>query len=229
MGGQSGTGGQGQGWDACACFVSHSRICWTTVLLALRCCLAGVPLRFCPALPGVSRSIVSACSVFILLLAALLLQVRDLVRSLRPGVKDANMTPPQACASLALMFSRQADSKQYFLSEGGVLAALELLDSDQPKCAEAALDLVLAFTANDTRLLEGLCLVGLVPLVCRLTWAGAGHAGSGVAASSSVGGGPGAGHERLRLKAAQLVQQLCCARETTLQMLIACGGLGWVC
>jgi hypothetical protein len=106
------------------------------------------------------------------------------------------------------MFSRQPESKQYFLSENGVLSALELLDSDQSKLAESAVDLLAAFTSNDTRLLESLCLVGVVPAMCRLTQ-----------------GGTLPGAERLRLKAAGFVQQLCFAKETTLQMLIACGGL----
>jgi hypothetical protein len=95
-------------------------------------------------------------------------KVRDLVRSLRPGARDAVMTPQQAAASLASMFGRLADSRQHFLSEGGVLAALELLDSDQARLAEAALDVLLAFVAADARLLESLCLVGLVPVVVRM-------------------------------------------------------------
>jgi hypothetical protein len=63
-------------------------------------------------------------------------QVRDLVRSLRPGARDANMTPAQACASLSSLFARHPESKQHFLSEGGVLAAMEMLDSDTTKILE---------------------------------------------------------------------------------------------
>eukprot|EP00775_Hariotina_reticulata_P013544 gene13544-13671_t len=194
-------------------------------------------------------------------------KVRDLVRSLRPGARDANMTPQQAAQSLASMFHKQTDARQQFLSEGGVLAALELLDADQARLADAALDLLLTFTAADTRLLESLCLVGLVPVVIRLAagpTAAAAAAGGCFAAggvSSSVaalpGGQLGAGSTaakasidasaggaaaaygfgaalpagslveltRLRSKAAGFVAQLCFAKETTLQMFIACGGL----
>jgi hypothetical protein len=252
-------------------------------------------------------------------------KVRDLVRSLRPGPRDAgaNMTPQQASLGLAALFNKQPDARQLFLSEGGVLAALELLDAEQvrgfagfrqgmferagvwddhglphtlttcarhaaataawhqARLAEAALDLLSAFTASDTRLLESLCLVGLVPVVVRMAAAGgaisssswqqqqqqpygggggyaaggglpgagggsssgkegdgsAGFAGASAAAggSSSLGalalGGPpahsGSSAEltRLRVKAAGFVAQLCFAKETTLQMLIACGGL----
>jgi len=46
------------------------------------------------------------------------------------------MTPAQACASLSSLFARHPESKQYFLSEGGVLAAMEMLDSDTTKILE---------------------------------------------------------------------------------------------
>jgi hypothetical protein len=65
-----------------------------------------------------------------------MLQARDLVRSLRLGARDANMTPAQACASLSSLFARHPESKQHFLSEGGVLAAMEMLDSDTTKILE---------------------------------------------------------------------------------------------
>jgi hypothetical protein len=61
--------------------------------------------------------------------------------------------------------------------------------------------------AGDTRLLESLCLVGIVPAMCRM----------------ALPAPPGA--ERLRSRAAGFVQQLCFSGVTTLQMLIACGGL----
>ncbi len=115
------------------------------------------------------------------------------------------MPPPQACAALAQMFARTPETKHLFVSEGGVLATLELLDSDSPKLLEPAVDLLIAFTSGDVRLLENLCLIGVVPLACRLT-------------QQPV-------PERLRLKAAAFVQQLCFARDTTLQMFLACGGL----
>jgi len=195
-------------------------------------------------------------------------KVRELVRSLRPGARDANMTPQAAAQSLASIFQKQPDARQQFLSEGGVLAALELLDADQARLAEAAVDLLLAFTAADTRLLESLCLVGLVPAVIRLaagpttTAAAAGvymTAAGGVSSSAaalpgaqlgagstaakaadpSAGGAAAAAYgfgaalpagslaelTRLRSKAAGFVAQLCFAKETTLQMFIACGGL----
>jgi hypothetical protein len=231
--------------------------------------------------------------------------VRDLVRSLRPGARDANMTPPQACASLSSLFARHPETKQHFLSEGGVLSAMELLDADTTKTLEPgarratgagqaarrarghgmgttewrrapglahglragrpaavgapptgahlllvapaparqrwwgtrccwmaaylwgvrpapdpppcpssrppplppAVDLVCAFVAGDTRLLESLCLVGIVPAMCRM----------------ALPAPPGA--ERLRSRAAGFLQQLCFSGVTTLQMLIACGGL----
>eukprot|EP00879_Flechtneria_rotunda_P014509 GHRR01015161.1.p1 GENE.GHRR01015161.1~~GHRR01015161.1.p1 ORF type:complete len:455 (+),score=199.03 GHRR01015161.1:132-1367(+) len=188
-------------------------------------------------------------------------KVRDLVKSLRQGAgRDSNISPPQAAAGLAAMFGRLPDARQHFLAEGGVLAALELLESDQARMAEAALDLLIAFTAADARLLESLCLVGLVPIVARMAagsaaagyWLGPGGNGAGIgggaigaaaakeaglgssgvlaAAAAAAGGvagpiGTNAELIRLRCKASGFVAQLCFARETTLQMFIACGGL----
>lgn len=180
-------------------------------------------------------------------------KVRHLVRSLRPAVKEANMTPQQAAASLAAMFTRVPESKQQFLQESGVLAALELLESEQVRLAEAALDLLTAFAAGQARLLESLCLTGFVPIIARMAAgqygavglstagmvpaaAAAGKTGSrdtGSPASGTAAGGPytnvpaGSGIEvmRLRCKAAGFVAQLCLAKETTLQMFIACGGV----
>lgn len=58
-------------------------------------------------------------------------------------------------------------------------------------------------------MLESLCLVGIVPAMCRM----------------ALPAPPGA--ERLRARAAGFVQQLCFSGAATLQMLIACGGLRW--
>jgi hypothetical protein len=208
-------------------------------------------------------------------------KVRDLVRGLRP---IANASPQHSAASqasaacaLAGLFNRQPETRQLFLAEGGVLAALELLDAELARVAEAGLEVLRAFTASDTRLLESLCLVGLVPVVVRLAAAGgavsgsswqalgsgssytsasvgSGGSGPGKDAAGTVGQGAAAGaaslaataaagvgalglggpavHSgtsaevtHLRKKAAGFVVQLCFAKETTLQMFIACGGL----
>lgn len=241
-------------------------------------------------------------------------KIRELVRALRPTPNAA--TPQQAAAaqtsaacSLAGYFSRQPETRQLFLAEGGVLAALELLDAELARVAEAGLEVLRAFTASDTRLLESLCLVGLVPVVVRMAAAGGALSSSSSVSSGAAGGGVGGGgggwqqqqqqggvmgmqqqqqfgsggsytaaappgggafgssgvsgagagaaagggssaaaalvggvgalglggpplHSgssaevtHLRRKAAGFVVQLCYARETTLQMFIACGGL----
>lgn len=174
-------------------------------------------------------------------------KVRQLVRSLRPGARDANMTPQQAAVSLAAMFTRVPESKQHFLQEAGILAALELLESDNLRLAEAALDLLTAFAAGQARLLESLCLTGFIPIIGRMAAAGAAAAAhsSGAGVYSAGGATPaaaaaaaasaasvtnsreaaGSDPMRLRCKAAGFVAQLCLAKDTTLQMFIACGGV----
>ncbi len=97
----------------------------------------------------------------------LLLQVRDLVRSMRPGARDANMTPAQACTGLALTFSRQPEARQYFVAEGGVLAVLELLDSEAQRVLEPAVELINTFVNGDPQQLQSLCMKGMVPAIAR--------------------------------------------------------------
>ena len=61
-----------------------------------------------------------------------------------------------------------------------------------------------SLTLGDSRLLGSLCLVGVVPAVCRFTqqpWP-----------------------QPLRAKAAAFVQRLCLEGDDTLRMLIACQG-----
>lgn len=103
-------------------------------------------------------------------------KVRELVRALRP---IPNTSPQQSAASqaaaacsLAGYFNRQPETRQLFLAEGGVLAALELLDAEPARVAEAGLEVLRAFTGSDTHLLESLCLVGLIPVVVRMAAAG---------------------------------------------------------
>jgi hypothetical protein len=211
-------------------------------------------------------------------------KVRDLVRGLRPltnaSTQQSAQSQASAACALAGLFNRQPEARQLFLAEGGVLAALELLDAELARVAEAGLEVLRAFTASDTRLLESLCLVGLVPVVVRMAAAGGavggssggwqppgsstsytagglGGGGSGLgkgegpaggAGLAAAGGGGGMGaaaagvgalglggppvHSgssaevtHVRKKAAGFVVQLCYAKETTLQMFIACGGL----
>ena len=70
--------------------------------------------------------------------------------------------------------------------------------------AEGVIDLMGCLTRGDSRLLGSLCLVGVIPAVCRFTQQQWGPA--------------------LRAKAAAFVQRLCLEGEDTLRMLIACQG-----
>jgi hypothetical protein len=109
-------------------------------------------------------------------------KVRDLVRGLRPlpnaSAQQSAQSQASAACALAGLFNRQPEARQLFLAEGGVLAALELLDAELARVAEAGLEVLRAFTASDTRLLESLCLVGLVPVVVRMAAAGGAVGGS---------------------------------------------------
>lgn len=135
-------------------------------------------------------------------------KVRDLVRSMRPSAKDANMTPQQACASLTAMFAVNYEARHFFIAEQGVLALLELLELENVKLLEPALELAVAFTQGDTRILESICFTGMVPAIARYSQS------------------PYSPH--LRVPAAAFIHQLCFAKDTTLQMFIACRGLKYL-
>ena len=83
---------------------------------------------------------------------------------------------------------------------------MELLQQPAREVAEAALELLLAVVADDAPVLEALCLVGLVPIVARLS--GPAHA------------------QPLRARAARFLVLLCTTSAHTAQMFLACGGLG---
>lgn len=82
---------------------------------------------------------------------------------------------------------------------------MELLQQPGREVAEAAMELLLAVVADDTPVLEALCLVGVVPIVSRLS--GPAHA------------------QPLRARAARFLVLLCTTSAHTAQMFLACGGL----
>jgi hypothetical protein len=111
---------------------------------------------------------------------------------MRPGAKDANMTPAQACASLALTFSKLPEARQHFVAEGGLLAAMELLDSEAQRVLEPLLELINTFIGGDARNLHALCMMGMVPAVCRCAPARGGvHAAAPCASCRAALGGAG--------------------------------------
>jgi hypothetical protein len=94
---------------------------------------------------------------------------------------------------------------RWFLSQSGMITLMEMLQQSEIGLLTSALQLLNAIVANDTRVLESLCLIGIVPIVNGL--AGVQHA------------------PRLRDLAASFVEQLCSTSELTVQMFVACGGL----
>lgn len=120
--------------------------------------------------------------------------------------KEHKMTQPEACQTLRGLLDRNPDARQMFVNEGGVLSLMELLDSDT-KQLEPAVDLVLAYVGGEVRLLESVCLVGMVPSVLRC-------AAPNMPMSC-------------RTKAATFMLQLL-QHDTTAHMFVACQGLRWL-
>lgn len=64
--------------------------------------------------------------------------MRELLGQLRPGPRDGGAGPPAAVAAaldaaMSLTTPNGAEARQHFLSGGGVLVLLELLDTDGQK------------------------------------------------------------------------------------------------
>lgn len=95
-------------------------------------------------------------------------KVQQLVRCMRVGSRDASVGAGQACAALSALLPKQAELKSTFVAEGGTSSLMELLDSDNTKHLEAAVELACALCAGDPAMLDCLCAVGAVPSVCRL-------------------------------------------------------------
>ncbi|KAG2444433.1 hypothetical protein HXX76_001186 [Chlamydomonas incerta] len=125
------------------------------------------------------------------------------------GSAAAAAAAATAAAAAATAAAAASEVKWLFLTEGGVLVLLELLDTDNQKAVEAGLDLLAALVRDDDRLLESLCLVGAVPAAARF--------------SQQPWPLP------LRLRAAAFVHGLCFRRDTTMQLFIAAGGLKQLC
>lgn len=82
---------------------------------------------------------------------------------------------------------------------------MELLQHGDQALLTAALQLLMAVVRDDTAVLESLCLVGIVPIVNRLT-------------------APDL-RRSIRNTAASFVEQLCKTSAHTVQMFVACGGV----
>ena len=82
---------------------------------------------------------------------------------------------------------------------------MEMLQQPDTGLLAAAMQLLNSVVADDTPVLESLCLVGIVPIVTRL--AAPAHSAA------------------LRGLAATFVERLCSTSAHTVQMFVACGGL----
>lgn len=120
----------------------------------------------------------------------------DLISALQPGARSsaAPATCVASCSGLTALFTGQPSARQVFLAQGGGLCLIDMLGSDEEKVQEAVLEALAAFVDDDVFLLETVCLLGVVPLLCRLAIAPWGLA--------------------LRAKAASLIKKICCVKVT---------------
>lgn len=96
-------------------------------------------------------------------------------------------------------------SCRWFLNQAGIITLMEMMQQPDTSLRMAAMQLLLRIVAEDTPVLESLCLVGMLPIVNRLT-----------AIDCSA---------KLRSIAASFVERLCATSAHTVQMFVACGGI----
>eukprot|EP01025_Chloroclados_australasicus_P033324 TRINITY_DN3394_c0_g3_i2.p1 TRINITY_DN3394_c0_g3~~TRINITY_DN3394_c0_g3_i2.p1 ORF type:complete len:1167 (-),score=114.54 TRINITY_DN3394_c0_g3_i2:813-4313(-) len=132
--------------------------------------------------------------------------VRELVRKLQLGQRGNVQSVTQALKGLRERFQRYQHQRQYFLSEGGAVTLMELLDSGISTLVLGALELINE-VAMDSRTLEQLMLVGIVPVVMGL----------------SVERGV---EERLRVQAITFMHRMCtCGDSSAAHTFLCCNGL----
>eukprot|EP01026_Neomeris_dumetosa_P073868 TRINITY_DN7643_c0_g4_i1.p1 TRINITY_DN7643_c0_g4~~TRINITY_DN7643_c0_g4_i1.p1 ORF type:complete len:1149 (-),score=144.29 TRINITY_DN7643_c0_g4_i1:557-3538(-) len=132
--------------------------------------------------------------------------VRELVRKLQTGQRGNVQQITQALKGLRDRFQRFQHQRSYFLSEGGAVTLMELLDSGNSTLVLGALELINE-VAMEQRVLDQLMLVGIFPVVMGFTIE------RGI-------------DERLRVQAITFMHRMCTSgNASTSHMFLCCNGL----
>ncbi|CAD7703488.1 unnamed protein product [Ostreobium quekettii] len=130
-------------------------------------------------------------------------EMRRLVTGLRPYLAPTQVAAETA--NLVQLLNSNPGKKPVFLTEGGPVVIVELLNTKDLKVLEVALELVNVLCTGDPRTLESLCVVGLAPIVFRY-------------ASASY-------PARIRHQAARFVHLMCHSSIHTVELFVACQGI----
>ncbi|TYZ66748.1 hypothetical protein PybrP1_001929 [[Pythium] brassicae (nom. inval.)] len=151
-------------------------------------------------------------------------RVVELLALLDPSMDDQVIL--DACTSLQEIFESNQALRRDLMSQAGVVPnIMEALEMKRMDVLHAVLRVVNMIVEDNQKFQENLALVGLIPVVIRLTQRDFAAAALDERLSGGVSTSDLRSAAMVRLEAAKFVRQSCKTSSLTLQMFIACGGL----
>ncbi|KAF4042539.1 Protein kinase domain [Phytophthora infestans] len=153
-------------------------------------------------------------------------RVVELLSLLDPSMEDQVIL--DACNNLEELFDQNVTLRRDLMSQGGVVPnIMEALEMKKMDVLHAVLRVINIIVEGNKKFQENLALVGLVPVIIKLTKQ---HNPYYLPGGSSRGFRVGSPEDSefsiaVRMEAAKFVRQCCKTSSLTLQMFIACGGL----
>lgn len=153
-------------------------------------------------------------------------RVVELLSLLDPSMEDQVIL--DACNNLEELFDQNVTLRRDLMSQPGVVPnIMEALEMKKMDVLHAVLRVINIIVEGNKKFQENLALVGLVPVIIKLTkqhnpYYFPGESGRGFRMDNTEGYEFSIG---VRMEAAKFVRQCCKTSSLTLQMFIACGGL----
>ncbi|KAG6574716.1 STE/STE11/CDC15 protein kinase [Phytophthora cinnamomi] len=153
-------------------------------------------------------------------------RVVELLSLLDPSMEDQVIL--DACNNLEELFDQNVTLRRDLMSQPGVVPnIMEALEMKKMDVLHAVLKVINIIVEGNKKFQENLALVGLVPVIIKLTkqhnpYYLPGESGRGFRMDSSE---DSEFSIAVRMEAAKFVRQCCKTSSLTLQMFIACGGL----
>ncbi|KAE9358833.1 MAP3K epsilon protein kinase 2 [Phytophthora rubi] len=153
-------------------------------------------------------------------------RVVELLSLLDPSMEDQVIL--DACKNLEELFDQNVTLRRDLMSQPGVVPnIMEALEMKKMDVLHAVLRVINIIVEGNQKFQENLALVGLVPVIIKLTkqhnpYYLPGESGRGFRIDSSE---DNEFSIAVRMEAAKFVRQCCKTSSLTLQMFIACGGL----
>ncbi|KAG3036506.1 hypothetical protein JG687_00001004 [Phytophthora cactorum] len=153
-------------------------------------------------------------------------RVVELLSLLDPSMEDQVIL--DACNNLEELFDQNVTLRRDLMSQGGVVPnIMEALEMKKMDVLHAVLRVINIIVEGNKKFQENLALVGLVPVIIKLTKQHNPYYFPGESGRGFRMGSPEDNEFSIavRMEAAKFVRQCCKTSSLTLQMFIACGGL----